>query len=94
MNFNHPLDALKYHVSGVIERGEGEAITEIRHVPVTIKTYSLEDGKYEVDRDSETGLMVTMRRNGETWYEGMELLRFMKVFHAALNRIDELEVKS
>ena len=27
---SHPLDRLKYHVSGAIERGEGEAVVEIR----------------------------------------------------------------
>lgn len=29
MQFNDPHDALHYHVSGAIERGEKEAITEI-----------------------------------------------------------------
>jgi hypothetical protein len=28
-HFNNPLDALRYHVSGAIERGEGEAITAV-----------------------------------------------------------------
>lgn len=29
-NFNHPLEALHYHVSGAIERGEGTPIIEKR----------------------------------------------------------------
>lgn len=60
----------------------------------TVKTYRLEDGKYEIDRDEQTGLMVEMRRNGECWENGFESLRFMKVVHAMLNRIDELESPS
>jgi hypothetical protein len=27
--FNHPLDALRYHVSGAVERGEKEPIVEV-----------------------------------------------------------------
>ena len=36
-NFKTPLEALKYHVSGAIERGEGEAVTAVinkyKHTP-------------------------------------------------------------
>lgn len=56
-----------------------------------MKTYRLEDGKYEIDRDDQTGLMVAVRRNGEPWPEGFDDLRFMKVVGAMLNRIDELQ---
>lgn len=32
--FSHPLDALRYHVSGAVERGEKEPIVEIpAHIP-------------------------------------------------------------
>ena len=31
--FNNPYDALKYHVSGKIARGEAVAITEVRGKP-------------------------------------------------------------
>lgn len=55
-----------------------------------MKTYSLENGKYEIDRD-ENGLIRDMRRNGEHWAVGLSDLQHVKLFHAALYRIDELE---
>jgi len=35
--FDHPLDALRYHVTGAIERGETEPIAEIRESFVVIE---------------------------------------------------------
>lgn len=29
MNLTHPLEALRHHVTGAIERGEAEAVTEV-----------------------------------------------------------------
>lgn len=55
-----------------------------------MKTYSFEDGKYEFDR-AESGLLIAVRRNGERWRVGFDLVAYSKVFHAILNRIDELE---
>lgn len=56
-----------------------------------MKTYSFEGGKYEFDR-SDQGIIVAARRNGEPWGEdGYGPFAFAKAFHAALNRIDELE---
>ncbi len=57
-----------------------------------MKTYSLEDGKYEIDRD-KFGIIQDMRRNGEHWAVGLSDLQHVKVFHATLNRIDELEAE-
>lgn len=57
---------------------------------MTVKTYSFEDGKYEFDR-AESGLLIAVRRNGERWRVGFDLVAHSKVFHAILNRIDELE---
>jgi hypothetical protein len=53
-------------------------------------TFSLEGGKYEVDRD-ERGLLAAIRRLGEPWPEAMNQLQFSKLFHAALDRIESLE---
>lgn len=58
---------------------------------MTIKTYTFEDGKYVVERDADTGLIKDIRRHGEPWPAGMEGFQFANMFHAALNRIDELE---
>jgi len=55
-----------------------------------VKTYSFEDGKYEFDR-AESGLLIAVRRNGERWRVGFDLVAHSKVFHTILNRIDELE---
>lgn len=55
-----------------------------------MKTYSFEDGKYEFDR-AESGLLFNARRHGEPWSEGLYNFQHSKVFHAVLNRIDELE---
>lgn len=55
-----------------------------------MKTYRLEDGKYEIDRDDQTGLMLAARRNGEPWSEGFALWRTSKFIHAMLNQIDAL----
>jgi len=57
---------------------------------MTNRTISLEDGKYEIVRN-DFGLIVDFRRNGETWPAAMDSLRFSKVFHAALNAIEQLE---
>lgn len=57
---------------------------------MTIKTYSFEDGKYVVERDADTGLIKDIRRHGEPWPAGMGGFQFANMFHAALNRIDEL----
>ena len=57
-----------------------------------MKTYSFEDGKYEVDRD-DNGLVIEVRRHGEPWPGGFNRVQFSKFFHAALNHIDQLEEK-
>ena len=57
---------------------------------MTNRTISLEDGKYEIVRN-DLGLIVDFRRNGEPWPTAMDSLRFSKVFHAALNAIEQLE---
>ena len=53
------------------------------------ETFSLEDGKYEIERDTH-GRMTGMKRNGEPWPEGLDAFQFAKVFHAALNEIANL----
>lgn len=56
-----------------------------------MKTYSFEDGKYEFDRDDQ-GRIVAARRGGESWgNDGYGPFAFARAFHAALDRIDELE---
>jgi hypothetical protein len=55
-----------------------------------LKTYKFEDGKYEFDR-SDDGTICDARRHGEHWSAGLDLFIYSKCFHAALNRIDELE---
>ena len=57
-----------------------------------MKTYSFEDGKYEVDRDEMYGNIVDVRRNGEHWKIAFEDFQFSKVIHAMLNHIDSLEL--
>lgn len=57
---------------------------------MSTKTFSLEGGKYEFDRNS-IGLLVAARRNSEPWPEGLDQFQFAKAFHAALNRIEQLE---
>lgn len=57
------------------------------------KTYTFEDGKYEVDRHTEYGTILDMRRNGEHWEAGYDGFRFSKLIHAMLNHIDEIESK-
>lgn len=56
-----------------------------------MKTYTFEDGKYVVDRDTDTSLIKDIRRHGEPWPAGFEGFRFAGFVHALLNRIDELE---
>lgn len=58
-----------------------------------MKTYSLEDGKYEVDRHEDYGTILDVRRHGEHWEAGYEDFRFSKFIHAMLNHIDSLESK-
>jgi hypothetical protein len=53
---------------------------------------SLQDGKYEIERD-ENGLMVGMWRNGDFWKSGLELFAHAQVFHAALNEIERLRAE-
>lgn len=55
-----------------------------------MKTYRFEDGKYEIDRDADNGLIQAARRHGEPWQAFMDL-RFSKVVHCMLDRIDHLE---
>lgn len=57
----------------------------------TLKIYSFDDGKYEVDRDTETGHILAVRRHGEDWPIQYEGLCFSQMFHAVLNYIDYLE---
>lgn len=57
---------------------------------MTNRTISLEDGKYEIVRN-DFGLIVDFRRNGEAWPAAKDALQFSKVFHAALNAIEQLE---
>lgn len=54
-----------------------------------MKTYELEDGKYIIVRNDQ-GIITEFIRNGKPWIEGMELLEYSKVFHASLNKIDQL----
>ncbi len=56
-----------------------------------MKTYTLEDGKYAVDRDEQFGTIMAMRRNGEPWPVGLTGFQHAKFVHALLNHIDELE---
>lgn len=57
------------------------------------KTYSFEDGKYQIDRDTITSEILDVRRNDEHWGIGYEDFLFSKCIHAILNYIDELESK-
>lgn len=48
MNLTHPLEALRHHVTGAIERGEAEAVTEVtasatHYVPVERKALPASD---------------------------------------------------
>lgn len=61
---------------------------------MTIKTYSFEDGKYQLDRNTDNGLITDARRNGEHWPAGMHGMQFNHMVHAMLNHIDELEALS
>lgn len=61
---------------------------------MVVKTYSFEDGKYEIDRNPDTYEMTACRRNGEPWPVVFEDFRFSKVIHAMLNRVQELEALS
>lgn len=56
-----------------------------------MKTYTFESGKYVVERDEKFGTILDVRRNGEAWPVGFTTHQFSKMFHAMLNRIDELE---
>lgn len=51
------------------------------------ETFSLDGGKYEIDRN-QAGLMIGARRHGEPWPAGFEQLRNMGVVHAMLDRIE------
>lgn len=59
---------------------------------MTIRTFKLADGKYEVDRD-ENGLMIACRRNGTDWLYVLEKIQYINVVHAMLNRIEDLETQ-
>jgi len=61
---------------------------------MTIKTYSFADGKYQLDRNTDNGLITDSRRNNEHWPAGMHGMQFNSMVHAMLNRIDELEALS
>lgn len=56
------------------------------------ETFSLDGGKYEIDRN-QAGLMIGARRHGEPWPAGFEQLRHMGVVHAMLDRIEALEAE-
>jgi len=56
-----------------------------------LKTYSFEEGKYEIIRDTASGEITAVKRHGEDWFIQFEALRFSKFFHAMLNHIDFLE---
>lgn len=62
---------------------------------MTIKEYNFEsegkNHKYQVYRDTETSSITDIKRGGEHWDAGYESFRFAKMFHAMLNRIDEIE---
>lgn len=84
--------------AGTWEKGRkaAEAYHDAVFDPTPVRageTFSLEDGKYEFERD-ERGLMTAARRNGEPWTEGFEMFQFSKVFHAALNEIASLRDKA
>jgi len=57
------------------------------------KTYSFEDGKYQIDRDTDTLEITDVRCNKVHWEIGYEDFQFSKCIHAMLNYIDELESK-
>lgn len=59
---------------------------------MSTRTFYLEGGKYEIDRNS-AGLVTAARRHGEPWPAGFESMQFNKCAHAMLNRIEELEDK-
>ena len=56
---------------------------------MTIRTISIENGKYEFDRD-EHGIIVAARRNGERWVWGESYI-FSKCVNALLDRIEHNE---
>ena len=71
----------------------GNGLVEVRTLgePATAKTYNLDGGKYLIVRDIASSRILEIRRNGADWDGATELYQNAKLFHALLNRIDELE---
>ncbi len=52
--------------------------------------YVFEDGKYLVQRNPDTW-EIKVYRNGEFWETATNEYRHNKMFHAMLNKVDQLE---
>jgi hypothetical protein len=56
-----------------------------------IKKFEFEEGKYTIERDARTGLILTIKRYDKYWHCVKESIEHMKLFHAMLNKIEDLE---
>lgn len=69
MNSNHPLNRLRHHVSGAIDRGEAVAITEQRKIVIQTNADFTPPGK----RTART--VQTSRGAQHRWYVGGRIFR-------------------
>jgi len=85
------MDTVQLGYLGTLALG---GFTNQQESKMAIKTYSFEDGKYQLSRNTDSGLITDARRHGDHWPAGLQGFQFSKIVHCMLNRIDELEALS